>query len=601
MSGRIPQSFVDELLSRVDIVDFIQKRVPLKKAGKNWQACCPFHDEKTPSFSVNGQKQFFYCFGCQKGGNVIGFAMDYEGLNFPEAVEMLAKDQGLEVPHEGGDRPDPNAGQRKAVLEKLAIADRFYRQQLRGSKPAIDYLKQRGLSGEIARDYGLGVAPAGWDNLIKQTDNSKETMKLLELAGLVIHNPDKDSWYDRFRDRIMFPIRDARGRTIAFGGRVLTDEKPKYLNSPETPVFHKSRELYGLYEMLQCREKFDMAVVVEGYMDVIALAQYGLHNAVATLGTSIGPPHLEKLFRHVSEVVFCFDGDEAGERAAQRAFETSLPLMIDGRQVRFLFLPAGEDPDSMVRKEGTQAFTERLKNAMPLSAYLLKTAGLSPAPESPDERARAHSQAKPLLNTLPKGAFKELMEGEVSRLTGVSQAAGQPQAEAQDTAEAPPAAAPARPPAPKRQSRSGVIPHLIELLLQYPALATSIDSQHFPDPNAEDGDQLLLANLVNYLKKQPDADISAIDGVWRARYPEQSARLAQLAGRNLTTDLDQQKAALELDQVLQRWTRQKRLVQVQESIRSLDSIPWQQLSSDQKSDKRALMEEMRMLKDLLSR
>lgn len=600
MSGRIPQSFIDELLSRVDIVDFIQKRVPLKKAGKNWQACCPFHDEKTPSFSVNGQKQFYYCFGCQKGGNVIGFAMDYDGMEFPQAVELLARDQGLEIPYEGGDRQDPRDGQRKAVLQQLELADRYYRKQLRSSPAAIDYLKQRGLSGEIARDYGLGVAPAGWNNLIEQTDAKPETLQLLDLAGLAIHNPDKDSWYDRFRDRIMFPIRDTRGRTIAFGGRVLNDEKPKYLNSPETPVFHKSRELYGLYEMLQRREKYDMAVVVEGYMDVIALAQYGFHNAVATLGTSVSSNHLEKLFRQLGEVVFCFDGDEAGKRAAQRAFEASLPLMMDGRQVRFLFLPAGQDPDSMVRAEGTEAFTQRLKQAQPLSAYLLEQVGLSTAPATPDERARCHALARPLLDSLPKGAFRELMEKEIAQLTGVT--APQPGATAP---EPPPEAAqvPARPKAaaPRNPSRSGVVAHLIELLLQYPGLATLIDDQAMPETEADDSDHQLLGNLVSFLRQQPDADISMIDGVWRARYPEQSARLAQLAGRNLTTDLSEQRASQELQQVMQRWSSQKRLRQVQENIRSLDTIPWNQLNSGQKSEKRQLLEEMRKLKDLLSR
>ncbi len=600
MSGRIPQSFIDELLSRVDIVDFIQKRVPLKKAGKNWQACCPFHDEKTPSFSVNGQKQFYYCFGCQKGGNVIGFAMDYDGMEFPQAVELLARDLGLEIPYEGGDRQDPRDGQRKAVLQQLELADRYYRKQLRSSPAAIDYLKQRGLSGEIARDYGLGVAPAGWNNLIEQTDAKPETLQLLELAGLAIHNPDKDSWYDRFRDRIMFPIRDTRGRTIAFGGRVLNDEKPKYLNSPETPVFHKSRELYGLYEMLQRREKYDMAVVVEGYMDVIALAQYGFHNAVATLGTSVSSNHLEKLFRQLGEVVFCFDGDEAGKRAAQRAFEASLPLMMDGRQVRFLFLPAGQDPDSMVRAEGTEAFTQRLKQAQPLSAYLLEQVGLSTAPATPDERARCHALARPLLDSLPKGAFRELMEKEIAQLTGVT--APQPGAAAP---EPPPEAAqvPARPKAaaPRNPSRSGVVAHLIELLLQYPGLATLIDDQAMPETEADDSDHHLLGNLVSFLRQQPDADISMIDGVWRARYPEQSARLAQLAGRNLTTDLSEQRASQELQQVMQRWSSQKRLRQVQENIRSLDTIPWNQLNSGQKSEKRQLLEEMRKLKDLLSR
>ena len=601
MAGRIPQSFIDDLLSRVDIVDFIQKRVPLKKAGKNWQACCPFHDEKTPSFSVNPQKQFYYCFGCSKGGNVLGFAMDYGNLGFPEAVELLAREQGLEIPYEGDNKDDQQRGQRNAILEKLAAADAFYRTQLKSSPVAIDYLKNRGLSGAIARDYGLGVAPVGWDHLISKLGQTDTDVKLLEQAGLIIRHEEKKSWYDRFRDRIMFPIRDTRGRTIAFGGRVLTDEKPKYLNSPETPVFHKSRELYGLFEMLQGRGRAEYAIVVEGYMDVIALAQFGFRNAVATLGTSIGQPHLEKLFRHVSEVVFCFDGDEAGQRAAERALHASLPLMMDGRQVRFLFLPQGQDPDSMVRSEGNEAFTQRLKTALPLSEFLLQLSGLGEPVATPDAKAKAHAAAKPMILELPKGAFRSLMEQELGNRTGVrSQLEDAPAATT--AAPTPEPAAPQIKPKPAMTSRTRINApsHLIELLLQHPVLAKQIPASAI-DIESEAAEEQLLATLAKYLRDKPDAEISSLTGYWMARYPEQCGLFIRLAGARLIDSVDAESAARDFVQTLSRWQAQRQQAHVQEQIRALDAIPWNEQTDAHKSEKRELLNQLREIKDLLSR
>ena len=311
MAGLIPQTFIDDLLDRVDIVDVVNTRVQLKKAGKNYKACCPFHEEKSPSFTVAQDKQFYYCFGCGVGGNALGFVMEFDRLDFLPAVEMLAKNAGLEIPREAA--PDRAVSKQKdSLYSMLTEADRFFRQQLRANKAAgsaVDYLKGRGLSGKIAAQFGVGYAPPGWDNLLKASGTDPQKIKLLDESGMIIVKPEEKKQYDRFRHRIMFPIRDQRGRTIGFGGRVLDDSTPKYLNSPETPVFHKGRELYGLYEARQALKEIPHLIMVEGYMDVIALAQYGIHNAVATLGTALTESHLQKLFRYTSELVFCFDGD----------------------------------------------------------------------------------------------------------------------------------------------------------------------------------------------------------------------------------------------------------------------------------------------------
>ncbi len=355
MAGLIPQSFIDDLLNRSDIVEVVGSRIQLKKAGKNYTARCPFHNEKTPSFSVSPDKQFYYCFGCGAGGNALGFIMDHDHLDFPQAVEELARRAGLEVPREDSGRGHkPRQPVDSPLYPLLAAAADFYRQALKSHparKAAVDYLKGRGLSGVIARDFGLGFAPPGWDNLLKHLGGDALQQKALIDAGLLIENAESGKRYDRFRDRVMFPIRDSRGRVIAFGGRVLGDDKPKYLNSPETPVFHKGQELYGLYEARQANRDLDEIIVVEGYMDVIALAQQGLRNAVATLGTATSEEHLKRLFRLVPSVLFCFDGDSAGRKAAWRALEATLPNLQDGRRARFLFLPEGEDPDSLVRAE----------------------------------------------------------------------------------------------------------------------------------------------------------------------------------------------------------------------------------------------------------
>ena len=422
MAGLIPQTFIDDLLDRVDIVDVVNSRVQLKKAGKNYKACCPFHEEKSPSFTVAQDKQFYYCFGCGAGGNALGFVMEFDRLDFLPAVEMLAKNAGMEIPREAA--PDQRVTKKKDSLYSiLTKSDKFFRQQLRthqGAKVAVDYLKGRGLSGKIAAQFGVGYAPPGWDNLLKVAGGNDQKNTLLDESGMIIVKPEEKKQYDRFRHRIMFPIRDQRGRTIGFGGRVLDDSTPKYLNSPETPVFHKGRELYGLYEARQALKEIPCLIMVEGYMDVIALAQYGIANAVATLGTALTENHLQKLFRYTSEIVFCFDGDSAGRRAAARSLEIALPEMRDGVSAKFLFLPDGEDPDSMVRQLGTEAFLEQVEKSQPLSEFLFEQLSDGIDSSTADGKARLSKTCAPQINRIPQGVFRQLMLEELSRRTGVS-------------------------------------------------------------------------------------------------------------------------------------------------------------------------------------
>nr|WP_298055807.1 DNA primase [uncultured Halomonas sp.] len=425
MAGQIPQRFIDDLLGRVDVVEVVGERVQLKKAGRNYSGLCPFHQEKTPSFTVSADKQFYHCFGCGANGNALRFLMEYDKLPFPEAVEQLAGRLGIDVPREGAD--DPRAQQRekkrKEGVNLLELAASFYRERLKmqEGQPAQRYLSGRGLSDEVIKTYGIGYAPAGWEAL-KQHLGARGIGEPVQVEyGLLIHREDTGRTYDRFRDRVMFPIRDLRGRTIAFGGRVMGDDQPKYLNSPETPVFHKGRELYGLYEARQASSKLEQLVIVEGYMDVVALAQYGIHNAVATLGTATTEDHLTRLFRLVSRVVFCFDGDRAGRQAASRALETALPQMIDGREARFLFLPEGDDPDSLVRREGTQAFQDRVTCAMPLSEFLFEQAAQGRDLNTVEGRERFASQVLEALNKVPDGMLKSLLLESLAQRSGLAQ------------------------------------------------------------------------------------------------------------------------------------------------------------------------------------
>ena len=431
MAGLIPQAFIDDLLDRLDIVEVVDHRVKLKKTGKNYSACCPFHDEKSPSFTVSPDKQFYHCFGCGASGNAIGFVMEYERQEFPETVETLARLAGLEVPREARRPEDSKADQeKKSIYSLLEQADDYYQTQLRQHPQrmtAVNYLKGRGLTGTIVRDFGVGFAPPGWDNILKELGSTTTERQQLTSAGMLIQrdqdkrsgNADRNH-YDRFRHRIMFPIRDTRGRVIGFGARVLGDDKPKYLNSPETPVFHKGRELYGLYEARKAYSQLPRLMVVEGYMDVVALAQFDIRYGVATLGTACGEEHLTRAFRYTSEVVFCFDGDSAGRNAARRALENSLPAMQDGRRVKFLFLPEGEDPDTLVRQIGADKFTGMIETAVPLEDFLFDASAEGLDLQSMEGRARMTKLAAPLLHKLPKGVYRELMFDNLASRTGLA-------------------------------------------------------------------------------------------------------------------------------------------------------------------------------------
>jgi DNA primase len=415
----IPQSFIQELLSRVDVVDIVGKYVQLKKGGANFMGLCPFHGEKSPSFSVSPTKQFFHCFGCGKNGNAIGFLMEHAGMTFIEAVKDLAQQTGMVVPEEQQspeDRAKAAAAKAKqdSLSDVLEKAGEAYRDQLKITPRAIDYLKGRGLSGQIAKRFGLGYAPEGWRSLASIFPKYDDP--LLAESGLVIVNEEDDKRYDRFRDRIMFPIRNIKGECIGFGGRVIGSGTPKYLNSPETPVFHKGRELYGLYEAREALHSAGYVLVTEGYMDVVALAQLGFANAVATLGTACTPDHVQKLFRFTDSVVFSFDGDSAGRRAARKALDGALPYATDVRSIKFLFLPAEHDPDSYVREFGQEAFAEQIKQAMPLSRFLIEAASADCDLNTAEGRARLSSQARPLWQLLPDGALKQQLLSELAQL-----------------------------------------------------------------------------------------------------------------------------------------------------------------------------------------
>ncbi|MGC0930609.1 DNA primase [Pantoea agglomerans] len=421
MAGRIPRVFINDLLARTDIVDLIDARVKLKKQGKNFHACCPFHNEKTPSFTVNGEKQFYHCFGCGAHGNAIDFLMNFDRLEFVESIEELATSHGLDVPYEAGSGPSQmERHQRQSLYQLMENLNGFYQQGLQQSsaQPARDYLDRRGLSAEIINHFAIGYAPAGWDNVLKRFGKQSEDRESLMEAGMLVSN-DKGRTYDRFRDRVMFPIRDKRGRVIGFGGRVLGNDTPKYLNSPETPIFHKGRQLYGLYEAVKNHPEPARLLVVEGYMDVVALAQYGIDYAVASLGTSTTAEHIQLLFRSTDTVICCYDGDRAGREAAWRALETALPYMNDGRQLRFMFLPDGEDPDTLVRKEGKEAFEARMEQAMPFSSFLFDSLLPQVDLSSRDGKARLSTLALPLITQIPGETLRIYMRQELGNKLGI--------------------------------------------------------------------------------------------------------------------------------------------------------------------------------------
>lgn len=539
MAGRIPEKFIDELLTRIDIVEVIDRRVPLKKAGKDFKACCPFHNEKTPSFTVSQAKQFFHCFGCGAHGSAVGFLMDYERLSFPEAVEALAQEAGMEVPREvraEGQRQDELA----PLYKLMAEADKYYRRQLRehpGAEPVIAYLKDRGLTGEIARQFSLGYAPDSWDGILNALGTDDAAKTNLEKAGLVIKKEGTERYYDRFRGRVMFPIHDQRGRVIGFGGRVIGKGEPKYLNSPETPLFHKGREMYGLYLAREGIRRREQVLVVEGYMDVVALAQHGIDYAVATLGTATTREHLERIFRFAPHVLFCFDGDRAGRDAAWRALEQALPVLHEGRQVSFLFLPEGEDPDSLVRKEGQQGFEKRLQEeALPAPEYLFRELAAQADTSRMDGRARLIELARPHIERVPVGVLRDMMLAQLAQLSGlpverIQQGLKDP---AEGLAEAPPA-----PPAnrPRRRGPAGLAPTSLErlavaLLLQHPEVANQSGDTAFLADLPGEGPALLrrMLNAIRELMATGSPEVSMARLLERMRDDGMYPHLQKLTG-----------------------------------------------------------------------
>ncbi|MBU3021020.1 DNA primase [Aestuariibacter sp. A3R04] len=423
MSGRIPRDFIDDLLARTDVVDVVDSRVKLKKAGKNYQACCPFHNEKTPSFTVSQDKQFYHCFGCGAHGNAISFIMEFDRLDFVEAVEDLARLHGLEVPREQGSRPAMSEEKRQQQQDDYALMEsvtRFFQQQLRqhaNSPKAIEYLKKRGLSGDIVKRWEIGYAPGEWDGLLKTFGTDTPRVKQLIELKLVNQN-DRGKTYDFFRDRIMFPIRDRRGRVVGFGGRVLDDGGPKYLNSPETRIFHKGYELFGFYQAKQSQRHLDKVIIVEGYMDVVALSQYDINIATAALGTATTPEHLSMLMRSTSHIVCCYDGDRAGREAAWRALENALPALKDGVKLTFLFLPDGEDPDTMVRKIGTDAFLKLTDNALPLSRFFLESLLKNHEVGTPEGKMAMKAAAQPLIDQVLGDNQRDMLQEELAKHVG---------------------------------------------------------------------------------------------------------------------------------------------------------------------------------------
>lgn len=496
MAARIPQSFIDNLLSRTEITDIIGARVDLKKAGVNYKACCPFHNENTPSFIVNPVKQFYHCFGgCGANGSAISFLMEYEHLSFPEAIEELASLAGLEVPREDylGLAQSANQSPLYAVLDACA---EFFQQQLKSHPAAIDYLKQRGLDGATAKQFGLGYAPNRWDALENNLSQCQQTDLLT--AGMLIKN-EQGRVYDRFRDRIMFPIRDRRGRTIGFGGRVMGEGEPKYLNSPETPVFRKGEELYGLFEVRKNNRQLESLLVVEGYMDVIGLAQKGINNAVATLGTATTAEHMPHLFRAVKDIVFCFDGDRAGRQAAWRALKTTLPALEDGREARFLFLDEGEDPDSLVKSIGKDAFTALLQSALPTADFLFHELIGPNGLQSIGERTRLAETAKPLIERIPGTLYRTLLYQQLSEHVGTLFT--------NPTTPQPPATRPRRQSA--YQVQLSPIRTAITLAIQHPAVIDEEDLEHYDFDERQRGGHV-LQKLIGIILGNPTISTAAL-------------------------------------------------------------------------------------------
>ncbi|MDW1835378.1 DNA primase, partial [Vibrio sp. Vb0718] len=571
------------LLARLDIVDIIDARVKLKKKGKNYGACCPFHNEKTPSFSVSQEKQFYHCFGCGAHGNAIDFLMEFDRLEFVEAIEELASYLGLDVPREqrsGGNGsfqsgPQASSSEKRNLYDLMGSIAQFYRNQLKqpASKVAIEYLKDRGLSGEIVQKFGIGYVADEWDLVRKNFGQNKENQDMLVTGGMLIEN-DKGNRYDRFRGRVMFPIRDRRGRVIGFGGRVLGDGTPKYLNSPETPIFHKGKELYGLYEVLQAYREPPQILVVEGYMDVVALAQYGVDYSVASLGTSTTGDHLQVLFRQTSTVVCCYDGDRAGREAAWRAMENALPYLTDGRQLKFMFLPDGEDPDSYIRQNGKQAFEQQVSNAMPLSEFMFSSLTQQVDMSTKEGMAKLSTLAVPLIDKVPGGTLRLYLRELLGRRLGLVDERQLQQLISKQGKED-------KRPQPHKEIKRTPMREVIALLIQNPQYVSMVPDltsvRDLPIPGLS-----LFVDVLDKCQAHPHINTGQLLEHWRNSQNE--TLLSRLASWDIPLDEDNQEEIFldSLDKIIAQCV-EKQIENLQAKARSVG------LSAEEKRELLALM------------
>ena len=599
MAGRIPQSFIDDLTARADIVELIGSRVELKKAGREYRACCPFHNEKTPSFWVSPQKQFYHCFGCGAHGTALGFLMEYDKLSFPEAIEELASRLGLEVPREaGGVSAQDSAGSTQPLYDMNLRVAKHYASVLPGDGRAKDYARRRGLTLETIEKFMIGFAPNSWNELLKRFGSTESDRKVLFDCGLVIERERTDSrtldrYYDRFRDRLMFPIRDSRGRVLAFGGRIIDQGEPKYLNSPETMLFHKGRELYGLYEVRQSRTSLKRLMVVEGYMDVARLHQAGVNYAVATLGTATTPEHLRRIFKLVGEVVFCFDGDRAGRAAAWRALGNALPEAREGRQIRFLFLPEGHDPDTLVGEEGREAFEKRIDGALPLSEYLASALAEQADLTHADGRAQFAELARPLVSKVAPGVYRDLLIDRLASSIKLSPArlnqlwfneATGPQGEhARGPAEPAPTSLAARRIAGRPRDgggNKGIVTKAVKLVVHFPSIAARISGAQLTQLEInEDAGSRFLFDLLDQLQQDPAAHTAQLLERWRGR-PEVT-RMQALAAEELLGH-DEGSATLELVAAIEK-------LALEPTIRRLDELMAKdELTEDERTELKEL-------------
>ena len=546
MTGLIPQDFIDDLIARADIVEVVGRRTQLKKAGREFKACCPFHDEKTPSFTVSPGKGFYHCFGCGAHGTAVGFLMEYDHMSFVEAIESLANSMGVEVPRSESDQPARRYDELFSLMDTVA---RHWQSCLKDSPQAVEYLKQRRIDGTTAKRFAIGYAPDGWSNVLDKFGKSEEATERLLATGLIIRK-DNGKHYDRFRDRIMFPIRDARGRTIAFGGRTMGDGEPKYLNSPETVLFHKGRELYGLYEARQAIRHIERLVVVEGYMDAVALARNGIDFAVATLGTATTDEHLNRLFRLTDNAYFAFDGDRAGRKAAWRALENALPQVREGRQIRFVFLPDGQDPDSFVNDNGAAAFVKMLDNGLPLSEFLIQELSSQVDMETIDGRAKLAEMARPLVNKIPTGVYRELLINSLAAAVGLT-ATKLEKMLANDNSRS--VSASTRGPTGQTKTGRPVVPgqpsvvrRAISLLLNNPEAGQKLDIEKLAGIQRAGVD--LLVALIETVQVEPNISTAGLLERWR--HDEKGRHLGKLAAADIPEG-EGFDAAAELNECLQ--------------------------------------------------